>query len=219
MNKLLSERIIDVFGQENLIYAQQERIQNIEVEDEIKSFLVSTGLPKEFNFMKFYMNLTSLSHDRYISGIFDDDNHMDCIYVFGLKLFNPFMIVNHVFENVGLNANPNIEDISAKIEESDLEDITRSDLVDELAYAHRVSIDTRNKNQVISIIPDEKRIIFINSSIQQFGLSIIACRECKSKKEFVSNMLEIDSRAMENEENWWSQIAFSIEEFFLNNNK
>lgn len=212
MNEIISEKMIALFGEENLVYAQKDKIHNIPIEKSVKFFFTSVGLPNNINFVKFFMNLVPLSQDTYINQKF---TNIDEFYSFGLKIFNPFIIVNSQFEAVGLPPNPNIKDILDKIDELNLKGEDSYDLSEEVFNAHRICIDTK-KNCVVSVVPNMEKIIFFNSSIQKLALSAIAFAECKSTQEFIESILSIDPEAICSQDNWWSQMALSLEEFFLN---
>jgi hypothetical protein len=213
MNTTLnSRRMIDVFDLENIIYAQQEEIDKTMVEEIIKSFLLSIGLPRQFKLIKFFTKLSLLSQDDKFC---IENNGSDGMYVFGLKLYSPYVITECMFEKAGLVSNPTIQDILEKTSDLDSKDTSTSYLIDEINYSHRICLDTKNNNQIISIRPDDKKKIFFNSSIQQLVLSMIAYEECISTKEFISNMQIIDPITMENDESWWNQLTLELDEYFL----
>ena len=60
-----------------------------------------------------------------------------------------------MFEKLDLPSNPTIQEIINKSNILDANNSAKSYILDEVDYSHRICIDTKRSNQIVSIVPDE----------------------------------------------------------------
>jgi hypothetical protein len=209
----LNSIMLQSFGEEQLTYASKTLIENLNLDRDTKDLLSFVGLPNGYSLFRFFMNPVSGTEDVQVRECFPE--YAEHLYIFGTKLFSPFVLIEYNPENIGLNKNSNIQDIYEKIQELEEDDVYRLYFEDEVIYSLRVCIDTKNNNRIVCLNPVQKEIYFVNTSIQSLALSILAYAKCRSTQEFVDNMLQIDPAAMDDNEKWWKGMTYELEEQFL----
>ena len=209
-NDLLNSMMLETFGEKQLTYANRESIEKSNLSKDVKDFFLSTGLPNGFCLFRFFMNPTLAEEDIQLREYFPE--HAKYLHVFGTKLFSPFILIEYKPEDIGLNKNSNVQDFSVKAQGLKEDNIYRLYMEDEVLYSPRICIDTKNNDRIILISPASSIITFLNTNIQSLALSILAYAKCRSTQEFVENMLQIDPPAIDDNEKWWKQMTYELDE-------
>ncbi|MHC0068360.1 SUKH-4 family immunity protein [Nostoc sp. UIC 10890] len=205
------QEMIDAFGQEDLIYAIPERLLKIDLPQESKGFILNTGFPYVIDYFRFSMDFESISEDIEIGESVKNLNHL-----FTIGCQSPTPLVGRMvhLSEIGLDRNASLSDIGKRMRSLGIEYDDDIILSSEVTQSYRICLNVKNQGEIISIIPKDLSIIFLNSSIQQLAASLIAySRNILSEKDFgerIENfqkeLTRIDSKALASEENLWSSI-------------
>ena len=204
---------MEVFDKEELVFADSNKITGFDIDPMIIKFSSIIGLPNILPLlnMRFFMDFTQASEDKYIREKFNTDG----LYVFGMKVLSPFMFTEYKLEDIGIDRKYNFEDLSKLIKTlTDIEKKRKIYIMDELAYAGRICLDTKGNNRIINLDTFGNEVIFYNSSIEQLALSMSAFCSSQSSQNFVTAMNQIDPQAIESTDHFWPSAADILEDFF-----
>jgi hypothetical protein len=211
MEANLSQKMLENFLCDSLVYADPEIIERLDISPSIKDFFMQTGFPYRFNWYSFFMNLTPVSQDPQLCEILEKT---DGLYTFGTKLYSPWVVDEYKIESIGLSKKANLQEIAEKIQILDENNILRECFEEEVLRAGRICIDCHKEQRIVLIDPQDRSITFINSSIEQLALSLLAYAQCLSVQDFTERVSSIDPKAMENEWNLWRMMIYELEEQF-----
>lgn len=208
-----NDEMIDCFSVESLVYAHQEKLENIEIPDMTKEFISNTGFPHVVSYFRFSMDFEPLSTDPKIG---ESVKHLGKLFTIGCQgasqLIGRFV---HLSE-IGLSRNSSLSDIGKKIRELEIDDAI---FCAEVAMAPRMCIDLENSNQIVLINPLDLSIAFLNSSIQKLASSIVAYQ-----RNFLANpqgdrdlvrlaeeLKHIDIQIFDSPNTIWMQVIEALE--------
>ncbi|WP_449420233.1 SUKH-4 family immunity protein [Phormidium nigroviride] len=206
----LEQAMIEVFGQESLIYANRERISKINLPRKTREFLLNTGFPYIIDYFRFSMDLESISEDTEIG---ESARYLGQLFTIGCQ--SPTALVGRMvhLSEIGLNRNASLSDIKKRmivlgIEEDDII------FYSEVTLSCRICINVENNGEIISIMPNNLSIFFLNSSIQQLAASLVAYGRNlftekdveEGIKDFKQELKIIDPKVLDSEKNVWVDI-------------
>jgi hypothetical protein len=206
-----NQKMLEYVEDNYLVCADPEIIERLDISPSIKDFFIRTGFPYRFNWYSFFMNLTPANKDAQLCEILEET---DGLYTFGTKLHSPWVVDEYKIESIGLSKNANLQEIAEKIQTLDENNILRKRFEEEVHRAGRICIDCHREHRIVLIDPQDGDITFINSSIEQLALSLLAYLECSSIPDFIERVSSIDPKAMENEWNLWRMMIYELEEQF-----
>jgi SUKH-4 immunity protein len=212
MNKLNHE-MIEIFGQENLVYAKPNRIKNIDLPHEIGEFILNTGLPRVMKNFRFSMDFEGISEDIYLG---ERTKNLGQLFTIGCESSTQLIGTLFPLSEIDLDNNASLSDIERRIRILGIEN--DSFFHSEVVFSCRVCLDLDNNSKIISLNPDDLSIAFVNSSIQQLAASIVSFgRNFHYDKEFnvgVNDFKEalkkIDIKVLESENSVWLQVLESL---------
>ncbi|MFP4299755.1 MAG: hypothetical protein ACLFT0_18200 [Spirulinaceae cyanobacterium] len=200
----LNQRMIEVFGIEELVYASSKTLFNIVIEKTTKEFILNTGFPHRVGFFRFSMDFNSILEDIQIR---NKVKHLGSLYTIGSKTATQLIGTTIQLSEFGLNNSASLSDISRAIENKKEENFI---LEYEINSAHRICFDLKT-SKILCVDPEDLSITLLNSSIQQLANSILTYANVSSKNEFLKKMQEIDPKAVEHQESWW---MLTIDDWF-----
>jgi SUKH-4 immunity protein len=191
--------MIRIFGKDELVCSRSENVLKSELPDITKDFISRVCFPRSLNLLRFFMDFSPLSQDPIIGDI--TKNFGKC-YTFGVRFVHIKMFMMN-FHSMGLPNNSSLAEIYERNKimlARDLGFLAESDFT----KSPRLCIDLENGGRVISIDPEDFKITFFNSSIQQFAETLaLFKRTFSSELSFEEEMQKLDPDAMNSTENWW----------------
>lgn len=206
----LEQAMIEVFGQESLIYANRERISKIDLPRKTREFILNTGFPYIIDYFRFSMDLESISEDTEIG---ESARYLGQLFTIGCQSPTPLVGRMVHLSEIGLNRNASLSDIKKRMRVLGIEE---DDIIfySEVTLSCRICINVENNGEIISIMPNNLSIFFLNSSIQQLAASLVAYGRNlftekdveEGIKDFKQELKIIDPKVLDSEKNVWVDI-------------
>lgn len=207
---VLEYTMTEVFGRENLVCANPDRLCKISLPNETREFVLNVGLPRLVYAFRFSMDFEPISEDIEIGKLV---SNLSQVFTIGCK--SGSLVVGRMLHlsELGLGNNASLSDIARQRLALKMDDF---DVMfnEEVVSSYRICIDVENNSRIISIDPQNPSVSFFNSTIKQLASSLLAYQKIfsvkksfdKQLKEFKEELQKIDPNALESEENLWSII-------------
>jgi hypothetical protein len=205
------QEMINIFGQEDLIYTIPERLLNIKLPQETKEFILNVGFPYVIDYFRFSMDFEAISEDIEIGEFV---KHLSHCFTIGCQSPTPLVGRMVHLSEIGLDRNASLSDIGKRMRLLGIEPEDDVILSSEVTHAYRICLNGKNQGEIISIVPTDLSIIFLNSSIQQLAACLIAYSKNILSENMFQERIEgfhkelkiIDPKALANRENLWPNI-------------
>ncbi|ELS30343.1 MULTISPECIES: SUKH-4 family immunity protein [Pseudanabaena] len=200
----MKQKMIEVFGQENLVYAHPENLSKINLSQETSRFILDMGLPYVVDYFRFSMDFEAISKDIKIG---ESLQHLG--QVFSVGCLNATPLVGRMIHlgEIGLLRNANLSDIGKRLRFLNINIEDDVILHSEVDNSSRICLDTENEGRIISISPKDLSITFLNSNFQKLSACLIACHIDifagkdfdQGINDFKSDLKKIDPKAFDSE--------------------
>jgi SUKH-4 immunity protein len=190
--------MMKIFGEEKLVCTRIENLSRSEIPDVTKQFISRTCFPRNLNLLRFFMDFSPLSSDPIIGEL---ATSLGKCYTFGVRFSNVLLGILNL-HSIGLPNNSSFAELYERhkiLDEMELSSLDDSFFLE----SPRLCLDLENNGRIISVDARDFKVVFFNSSIQQFAKTLALFGDLSSGLSFKEEMQKVDPDAMASDENWW----------------
>lgn len=217
---IFNSEMIEIFGKENLVYANVEKLNKTPLPNEVKKFLSTTGFPYLIGDLRFSLDLEYISEDSQLNNF--QTQIGNCIII-GCKA--PTRLIGRLIhlEELKLPREASLSEIAKQAEILGENEYYNWDA--ETRYSWRVCIDLQKNNRIIyintmkdlSVTKENLSVGFVNSDIEKLATSLAVFWKILNSEEdkdmtkkmsiFKERMQIIDPEALRNKDSLWNVLV------------
>lgn len=209
---ITNHEMVNIFGEENLVYARPESLSNISMPSRTKEFILNTGFPYLVSYFRFSMDFEPISQDIQIGELVA---HLKGLFTIGCK--SATQLIGRVIQlnDIGLNKSASLSEIGRRIRALRIDDAIYKP---EVNLSYRICLNVEKDDEIVHINPETLSVTPLNSSIQQLAACAIAYQRNLTRegdieaglRKFERELRGIDANVLKNQENLWRKIIEQI---------